>query len=187
MPLESLSNIFEALEFTAVKHQYLRRGGYDLLPYINHLIKVANLIQQVGLGENTNLMLVAVLHDVVEDTETTPEEIVEKFGPEVGTAVSELSDDMALSYDERKKRQVQNAKDLSDLARVIRIADKICNIRDIMEYPLDWSLEKKLRYVKNSIEIVDQIKGTNSQLELILEREAAMARQEIENQLNKKD
>lgn len=179
MSSESLSIIFKALEFAAIKHQHLGRGGYDRLPYINHLIKVANLIQQVGLGANTDLMLVAILHDVVEDTDTTPEKLAEKFGPEVGSAVKELSDDMTLSHDERKRRQVQNASSLSHLARVVRIADKICNIRDIMEYPIDWPQEKKLKYVKNSIEVVNQISGTNSQLEQLLEQEVTLAQQEL--------
>jgi len=175
------STIFQALEFVAVKHQYLRRGGYDKLPYVNHLIKVANLIQEVGLGQNTSLMLVAILHDVVEDTDVTSEQISGKFGSEVGAVVQELTDDMTLTYEERKMRQIQNAPNLSFLARVIRIADKICNIRDIIEYPVDWTPEKKLNYVINSSQVLEQIKGTHPQLEELLQEEIRLAKQKFEN------
>ncbi len=180
MSPESISILFEALDFAAVKHQYLRRGGYDRLPYINHLIKVGKLIQDVGLGDNRDLMLVAILHDVMEDTATGFEEISARFGPLVARAVKELSDDMTLSYDERKRKQIENAAGLSATARVVRIADKICNIRDIMEYPVVWSVEKKLNYVDNSIAVAKEIEGTHDLLEELLQREASLARKKLE-------
>ncbi len=88
---------------------------------------------------------------------------------------------MTLSYEERKMRQIQNAPNLSYLARVIRIADKVCNIRDIIEYPVDWTPEKKLNYVINSSQVLEQIKGTHPQLEELLQEEIRLAKQKLEN------
>jgi len=154
----------KAIEFAAEKHKYQRRRGYDRLPYINHPIKVANLLIEIGCGES-NLIVSALLHDVLEDTETTVEEIQEHFGTEVLNTVLELTDDMNLPYAERKRLQIEKAPSLSKDARKIKIADKLCNIRDIMEYPLDWDDPEKMEYLLWSEKTISAVGSSDRSLE----------------------
>lgn len=178
----ALPELLKALQFAAVKHQYDRRGGYDRLPYINHLIKVANgLVNRCGFTEDT-LLLAAVLHDIVEDTDVTGEELAERFGHEVAAIVLELTDDMSLSYEARKQRQLETASQLSRGARIIRLADKASNIEDIFSYPLDWSLDKKEAYLKNSAQIAAIIKGEHPRLDQWFKQTVEWAAQELEKQ-----
>lgn len=177
MPLShTLAPYFEALAFAAEKHKYQRRGGYDPLPYINHLIKVSTAIIQVGKEEQSDIILASILHDVVEDSDTTYEDLKDRFGASVADIVLELTDDMSLPYEERKALQLSRAKQLSTAARKIRIADKASNIRDIFTYSLDWTEEKKIAYLENSLAVVDQIRGTHPALETWFDQSVEFAR-----------
>lgn len=178
----ALPELLEALQFAAIKHQYERRGGYDRLPYINHLIKVVNgLVNRCGIMEDT-LLLAAVLHDIIEDTDVTAEEIASRFGHAVAEIVLELTDDMSLSYDARKQRQLETAAELSRGARIIRMADKASNIEDIFTYPLDWPMEKKEAYLHNSIQIAAIIKGENPRLDQWFQQTADWAALQLKKQ-----
>lgn len=156
---------FKALTLAAEKHQYQRRSGYERLPYLNHLIKVTDTLLRIGGETDPDLLAAAVLHDIIEDTDVTHADLAKEFNPRVAAIVAELSDDMSLPYPVRKQRQVANAAALSAEARKIRIADKACNIRDILHYPVEWPLEKKQFYVTNSVEVVNSIRGVNPALE----------------------
>jgi len=184
MPALIMPELLEALQFAAIKHQYDRRAGYDRLPYINHLIKVTNcLANRIGERDEA-LLLASVLHDIVEDTEVTVEELEQRFGREVAEIVSELTDDMNLPYEERKRQQVAQAPKLSLKARKIRLADKASNLRDIFSYPIDWSLEKKAAYLHNSEQVAERIKGDNPQLDAWFDETAAWARKQLNAQLS---
>ena len=176
-----LSLFFEALQLAAEKHKYQRRSGYDRLPYINHLLKVADALRRIGGETDPDLLIAALLHDIVEDTDVTEEDLGRQFGSRVARTVAELTDDMRLPHAERKRLQVQAAPSLSTDARKIRIADKACNILDILAYPIDWSLEKKQAYVTNAMEIVDQIRGSSPRLESWFDETVAKARQQLFN------
>lgn len=162
---DTLAKVMDAAVFAAVKHQYLRRGGYDRLPYINHLLKVAEALIRVAGKRDDDLLMAAVLHDIIEDTDTTEEELSQRFGPKAASVVVELTDDMSLPYEERKQRQVETAPLLSPNAKLIRLVDKACNIRDIFSYPVDWPWEKKVAYVDNAAEIYEVLKGTDDKVE----------------------
>lgn len=162
---DTLRPFLNALTFAAEQHKYQGRGGYERLPYINHIIKVTQTLIEVGNEQDKTTIIAAILHDVVEDSAVTTADIALQFGEGVAAIVEELTDDMQLPYDERKQLQVDRAKQLSLAARKIRITDKASNIIDIFSYPLDWTAEKKRTYVDNSIQIVDQIRGTNKALE----------------------
>ena len=165
MPNDLLAKVMDAAVYAAVKHQYQRRAGYGQLPYMNHLLKVTEALIRVGEERDEALLLAAVLHDVLEDTDATHEELAQRFGREAADIVQELTDDMSIPYMERKWLQVEKASQLSEKARKIRIVDKITNIRDILTYPLDWPLEKKQNYLSNSIQVVARIRGGNPRLE----------------------
>ncbi len=178
MPLpDILIPYFEALAFAAEQHKYQRRGGYDPLPYINHLIKVSTAIIEIGKEENSDIILASILHDVIEDSEITNKDLKEHFGATVADIVTELTDDMTIPYEDRKALQIARAPQLSIAARKIRIADKASNIRDIFTYPLDWTEEKKIAYLENSVAVVDQIRGTHEALEIWFDQSVQFARE----------
>lgn len=185
MPLSDLlSPYFAALAFAAEQHKYQRRGGYEPLPYINHIIKVTAAMIQIGQEEDPEVIQAAILHDVVEDSDIGVQELAKRFGEEVASIVAELTDDMQLPYDRRKALQVERASQLSISARKIRIADKASNIHDIFSYPLDWSTAKKKAYLTNSIIIVDQIRGTHGALEAWFDQSVQFAQQALTHESN---
>jgi GTP diphosphokinase / guanosine-3',5'-bis(diphosphate) 3'-diphosphatase len=182
MPALIMPELLEALQFAAIQHQYDRRAGYDRLPYINHLIKVTNcLANRIGIKDEA-LLLAAVLHDVVEDTDVTVEQLERRFGGEVAAIVEELTDDMSLPYGKRKRLQVEQAGKLSPKARVIRLVDKASNLRDIFNYPLDWTVEKKAAYLDNAIAVAERIKGDHPKLDAWFDETAAWAKQQLQAQ-----
>ncbi len=159
--------LLEALDFAARKHRDQRRkGGADAPPYINHPIEVAHLLAVVGGFTDSVMLRAAVLHDTIEDTGTTAEELEAAFGEEVGALVLELTDDKTLPKEERKRLQVERATDLSGRAKCIKIADKISNIREVAHSPPpDWSFERRARYLDWSEEVVAGCRGVCSPLE----------------------
>lgn len=177
-PADLLPDLFDALAFAAVKHQYLRRGGYDRLPYINHLIKVTETLIRIGGERERDLLLAAILHDIIEDTEVTRDELAERYGPRVVEIVMELTDDMSLPQDRRKALQLEGAARLSTEARKIRIADKGSNIGDIFSYPLGWTPDKKMAYVEQAEAVVNEIRGTSPTLESWFDAQVEWARRQ---------
>ena len=172
--------LFETLQFAAIRHQYQRRGGYDKLPYINHLIKVANMLIQVEKEGDLVTLQAAILHDILEDEHATAAELTEKFGKEVCKIVEELTDDMTLEYSERKRIQVGKAHLLSLPAQKIKIADKSCNICDIVDYPLSWDKKRKLAYIEWSQEVVKNLSAPLPKLEAHFEASVQYAMKKLQ-------
>lgn len=164
--MNNLAKFIEAASFAARKHVGQRRKGNDAAPYINHPLEVANLLANVGKVEDFDVLIAAVLHDTVEDTETTAEEIAEKFGAAVCGYVLEVTDDKTLPKAERKQKQIEHAPHLSHGAKQIKLCDKISNIRDVMENPPDgWSDERRLEYINWGADVVAGLRGVNENLE----------------------
>ena len=125
----------------------------------------------IDCGEaDSDLLVAAILHDVIEDTDVTETEISENFNSEVAKLVNEVSDNKNLPYTIRKELQVKLAPDLSHNAKLIKIADKICNIRDILNYPLNWSAERKLAYLDWALQVVSGCRGLNEKLDQIFDQ-----------------
>ena len=156
--------LMDALSFAAVKHQYQKRKD-GKRPYINHVIRVSELLWKIGDIRDINILAAALLHDTVEDTDTTPEELTEKFGAEVCSIVLEVTDDKDLPKQMRKDLQIEHAPHLSREAGQIKLADKICNIEDILLYPPDWSIERKRKYIVWARKVISRIRGANDRLE----------------------
>ncbi len=124
------------------------------------------MLANIGKVEDFDVLIAAVLHDTIEDTETTKEEITEIFGENVAEMVLEVTDDKSLPKAERKQKQVEHAPHLSTGAKLIKLGDKISNIRDVMENPPDgWSDERRLEYVNWGEKVVAGLRGTNENLE----------------------
>ena len=161
-----LALLLHSLSFAAYKHRDQRRSNFESSPYINHPIDVASIIANVG-GVNDLVTLVgAILHDTIEDTETTGAELEHEFGFAVRQLVEEVTDDKALPKSERKRLQIEHAPHISSRAKLIKLGDKICNIRDISQAPpADWSIERRQEYLDWTEQVVAGCRGTNAQLE----------------------
>jgi guanosine-3',5'-bis(diphosphate) 3'-pyrophosphohydrolase len=160
------NSIFKALSFAAHKHRHQLRKGSRPIPYINHPIALADLLVNTGNIYDSETIAAALLHDTVEDTDTTFEELEEEFGPVISQLVAEVTDDKGVPKEERKRRQTEHASSLSRSARLVKLADKTCNLRDILQDPPGgWPLERKQQYFDWAKSIVDKIRGINVELE----------------------
>lgn len=161
--------LLRALDFAADKHRDQRRKGEQQIPYINHCIAVAHLLAEAGVADLPTLQA-AVLHDTLEDTDATPAELEAHFGAEVRRIVEEVTDAAELPWRERKERQVQLAPSLSVRAKLVRIADKIDNVRSIATAPPDWPPERQRRYLDWTERVVAGCRGCNAALETLYDR-----------------
>jgi guanosine-3',5'-bis(diphosphate) 3'-pyrophosphohydrolase len=140
--------LLAALKFAADKHRRQRRKDSEATPYINHPIAVAEVLSRIGGITDLSTLQAAFLHDTIEDTETSPQELEEHFGQQVCLVVQELTDDKRLPKEERKRLQVEHAPKLSIPANLIKIGDKICNVNEITAIqPAGWPLPRKLEYL----------------------------------------
>jgi guanosine-3',5'-bis(diphosphate) 3'-pyrophosphohydrolase len=162
-PMDSI--LLKAIKFASEKHMLQRRKGCNDVPYINHTIRVAYILQDTANENDSVLLSAAILHDVLEDTDATEHQLTELFGQEVCAIVKEVTDDMTLTYDDRKRFQIKKAPSLSNKAKLIKIADKISNIQDIISTPLTWSNRRKRKYVEWSEQVVDGCRGVNTKLD----------------------
>jgi guanosine-3',5'-bis(diphosphate) 3'-pyrophosphohydrolase len=164
--IPSTTRLLMAIAFAAEKHRHQRRKDAAASPYINHPIAVANTLAVEGRVTDEAILLAACLHDTVEDTETTFEEIEEIFGTEVSNLVRSVTDDKSLEKAQRKQFQIEHAATASDKAKQIKVADKLCNIRDITTSPpKDWSLQRRTEYLDWSQKVVSGCRGVNLSLE----------------------
>jgi len=166
-----MTAIFDALRFAAVRHSRQRRKDVDGTPYINHPIAVVDTLWRVGGIRHVPTLVAGILHDTVEDTGTTPEELRLLFGEEVERIVLEVTDDKALPKPERKRLQVERAPHKSVPAKCVKLADKICNVRDVTHNPPpNWPLERRREYFDWSERVVEGLCGANPALEDLFER-----------------
>jgi len=175
-----IGGLLEALDFAANRHRDQRRKGIDASPYINHPIRVALLLVDVGGVRERATLMAAVLHDTIEDTNTSAAEIDERFGSEVRSIVEEVTDDKRLPKQQRKELQIEHAPDLSRAAKLIKIADKISNVEDVITAPpKDWSKARRLEYVEWCEAVVAGCVGVNDALDTCWARVARDARQNL--------
>jgi guanosine-3',5'-bis(diphosphate) 3'-pyrophosphohydrolase len=162
--------LLKAEAFAADKHRDQRRKDAAASPYINHPIALANVLRSEGGVTDEVVLCAALLHDTIEDTETTSEELRETFGDEIAHVVLEVTDDKSLDKAERKRLQVEHAASLSDRAKLVKLADKICNLRDIIASPpSDWSTTRKLEYFDWAKSVVEGIRGVHAGLEAVFD------------------
>jgi guanosine-3',5'-bis(diphosphate) 3'-pyrophosphohydrolase len=167
----AVHTILKAAHFAARKHSEQRRKGAAAEPYINHLLEVAELVSGTLSEPDTNLVVAALLHDTVEDVGVTKEELVQTFGSDAADLVMEMTDDKSLPKAERKRLQIIHAPELSVRARVIKLADKISNLRAILASPPpNWSIERKREYFEWAKQVVDRLTEPNLTLKAEFER-----------------
>ena len=157
-----LGLILKAVRFAAWKHRDQKRKDEAASPYVNHPVALAEVLWSEGGVRDPVVIAAALLHDTLEDTETTVEELRGAFGAQVAATVEEVTDVKWLARSSRKRLQVARAGRSSLRAKQVKIADKICNLRDIIASPpKGWSLERKREYFDWAKSVIDQLRGAN--------------------------
>eukprot|EP00112_Aurelia_sp_Birch-Aquarium-sp1_P007372 Seg1802.3 transcript_id=Seg1802.3/GoldUCD/mRNA.D3Y31 product="Guanosine-3' 5'-bis" protein_id=Seg1802.3/GoldUCD/D3Y31 len=160
--------LVEAANFAAIKHKDQRRKNAEKTPYINHPIGVAHILTNEAGITDCEVLAGALLHDTVEDTNATFEELESKFGPAIRQIVEECSDDKSLGKEERKRKQIEHAPRCSPKAKLVKLADKIYNLRDLnRETPQGWSVERVHEYFVWASKVFRGLKGTHETLDKI--------------------
>ncbi len=166
--------VMAALDFAARAHANQRRKGAAQEPYVNHLIEVARLVAEASGGADEDAVVAALLHDVVEDTPVTAEDLAAAFGAEVARVVIENSDDMSLPKDERRRARISAAPRKTARARLVKAADLISNLRAMAHSPpAGWPADRKLGYLDGCRQLMDAARGPNPAIEAVFDATAA--------------
>ncbi|XP_018427243.1 PREDICTED: guanosine-3',5'-bis(diphosphate) 3'-pyrophosphohydrolase MESH1 [Nanorana parkeri] len=169
--MSEVALLLDTAHFAAEKHKMQRRKDVEETPYINHPIGVARILShEAGVGDLAVLQA-ALLHDTVEDTHTTFQEIEERFGLEVRKIVEEVTDDKTLPRMERKKQQIEHAPQCSHKSKLVKLADKLYNLRDLnRSTPKGWSEKRVKEYFQWAFQVVNGLRGTNTTMEQNLDK-----------------
>ena len=164
--ISDVALVLRAAEFAAHKHRNQRRKGGGQRPYIGHCIEVARIIADVGKVDDANVLAAALLHDTIEDTDTTRDELREEFGSVIDDLVAEMTDEKSLESSARKQAQITHAPHLTDGAKLIKLGDKIANVREIgIDPPETWSLKRRQEYFEWAEKVVNAVGRINPPLE----------------------
>jgi GTP diphosphokinase / guanosine-3',5'-bis(diphosphate) 3'-diphosphatase len=172
---DPIDMVLKALAFAAHKHRDQRRKDVESSPYINHPISLANILcNEAGITDPI-VICSALLHDTVEDTETSPEELADEFGQEISRIVLEVTDDKSLPKAIRKQRQVDGAEHISDPAKLVKLADKVSNLRDMAHAPpAGWDLSRRREYFDWAKQVIDRLRGVHPALEAVFDQAYAL-------------
>jgi (p)ppGpp synthase/HD superfamily hydrolase len=163
--------ILAAARFAAEKHAGQKRKGLAKEPYVNHVIEVAELIAASSETLDTNLVMAGLLHDTIEDTDTTAQDLEQRFGADVTSLVLEATDDKSLPKETRKALQIESAPHKSPRAQTLKLADKISNLRSLLASPpAEWSPDRKRQYGEWARQVVQGFTAPNSILKAQFER-----------------
>ncbi len=156
----------EAYAFAADKHRHQRRKDVHASPYINHPIQIVHILTSDGGIENIPTLAAAILHDTIEDTEATVEELRERFGGEIASIVQEVTDDKSLPKDVRKRLQIEHARTLSHKAKLVKLADLISNVEETLDNASQlWSYDRRMEYIEWASRVVHGLRGISPTLE----------------------
>ena len=158
--------ILKAAAFAARKHRDQRRKDAESSPYINPPLELTRVLSEVGGVADVATLCAALLHDTIEDTATSEQELAQCLGPEIAALVSEVSDDKSLPKAQRKRLQVEHAATISTKAKRVKLADKICNLTDVAcSRPADWTLQRRREYFDWAKQVIDRLRGVDAVLE----------------------
>jgi len=161
-----MEQFLEVLAFSAYKHRAQRRKDRHASAYINHPIELARVLHNEGGISDSATLSAAILHDTVEDTQTTHAELARKFGAGIAAVVMEVTDNKRLHKHTRKRLQIEHAGALSAQAKLVKLADKICNLRDVAQRPpASWDLARRREYFDWAKRVVDGLRGVHPRLE----------------------
>ena len=170
----------QAADYAARQHIAQRRKGDRAEPYVNHVVEVAAMLAEATDGADAVLVMGGLLHDTLEDTDATYEDLAARFGPEVAALVGEVTDDKSLPKDVRKRLQIEKTPSKSRRAKLLKIADKTSNLRSLMHSPpAGWTAERLRDYVVWAGQVVKSCRGLNAALEAGSDEAYAAARQKF--------
>ncbi len=173
-----LVQLMRATDYAARQHIAQRRKGESAEPYINHLTEVAALLAEATEGADAVLVMGGLLHDTLEDTDSTYEDLEQLFGSDVAALVAEVTDDKSLPKEERKRLQIEKTPSKSRRAKLLKLADKTSNLRSLVQSPPRGWTEQRLRdYVDWAEAVVRSCRGLNAKLEAAFDAAHAEARQ----------
>ena len=166
MTFDGIRLVTRAAHFAAQRHADQRRKGRRREPYINHLAEVAALLSEATEGEDAALVAACFLHDTIEDTPTSPDELRDLFGDDIAAVVMEVTDDKSLPKLERKRLQIVTAAKKSRRAKMLKLADATSNVRALaVDPPTDWDGDRALDYIAWAEQVIGHCRGLNSKLE----------------------
>jgi len=166
VPANAVQRLAHAVEFAAEKHIDQRRKGERAEPYVNHVAEVASLLAHATRGRDPNLVIAGLLHDTLEDTETTYPELVRHFGKDVADLVREVTDNKSHRWKQRKRLQIEHAAHASPRAKMLKIADKTANLRSLVHSaPVEWTEKRRDNYYVWAAKVVEQCRGVSPYLE----------------------
>lgn len=170
-PLPGVAGLLiRAAAFAAQRHRQQRRRDADASPYINHPIALADVLANEGGIDDPVVLCAALLHDTLEDTDTTAAELEAAFGARIAAVVAEVSDDRSLAKAERKRLQIEHAAHATREAQLVKLADKICNLRDLLTAPPQaWPVERKREYFAWSAQVIAGVRGVHPGLEQVFD------------------
>lgn len=156
----------QAIHFSAEKHKDQRRKNSKQHPYICHPVRVAHRLAFEGGVTDQNVLVAALLHDTIEDTDATLDEVRSLFGPDVAKIVDEVTDDKSLPKERRKQLQIEHAPHISREAKLVKLGDKLDNLTDLLsDTPKSWTPERVAQYFEWAANVVKGLRGTNGLLE----------------------
>lgn len=162
--------ILKAAHFASEKHKNQRRKDVEASPYINHPLALASVLAVDGGVEQTDVLCAALLHDTIEDTDTTAEELTGIFGAKIASIVLEVTNNPNLPKVEQKADQAHRAPLMSTEAKLVKLADKICNLRDILNTPpTEWSADRKRDYFDSAAKVVAGLRCVHPKLEAVFD------------------
>ena len=178
--------IAHALRFAAERHSGQRRKGQAKEPYVNHLAEVAELVANATEGKDANLVAAALLHDTIEDTETSSDELVAVFNSDIAQLVADVTDDKSLPKQDRKNLQVVNSRAQNMRVKLLKLADKTSNLRSLANSPPEnWNTERKQAYIDWAIKVAAGLKGVNPWLEGCFDEALRRAQQTLQQTRNR--
>jgi GTP diphosphokinase / guanosine-3',5'-bis(diphosphate) 3'-diphosphatase len=164
--MSNLGLIMDALDFASRAHRDQRRKDAEASPYISHPIALARILTVEGSIEDSIVIAGALLHDTVEDCGVGFAELEARFGVDVTDVVRQVTDDKDLPKERRKELQIEHAPHLTYRAKLVKLADKIANVRDVgQQPPADWSAQRRRDYADWAKRVVDGLRGIHPGLE----------------------
>jgi guanosine-3',5'-bis(diphosphate) 3'-pyrophosphohydrolase len=160
-----MDRLLSATNFAALKHSTQRRKDAAKSPYINHPVEVANFLAQAGVTD-VEVLMAALLHDTIEDTQTTYAELVENFGERVANMVQDCSDNKSLSKVDRKRLQLEHAKHVAEGSKLVKLGDKYSNVSGLLKHPpASWTEQEIKGYAVWAYAVVRKLRGLNSSID----------------------
>jgi guanosine-3',5'-bis(diphosphate) 3'-pyrophosphohydrolase len=167
---QASQRLLSAAAFAADAHRNHRRKDAEATPYINHPVEVARILAEEGKVTDLDVLTAALVHDTIEDTDVSAQQLEDRFGKRVRNLVEEVTDDKSLPKERRKQLQIEHAAEASPDAKLIKLGDKIANLRDLVQSPpADWPPEREREYFAWAKAVVDRLRGIGSPAHKLLE------------------